>query len=124
MKSGSFFGKLNYNITDGTSRSDITSSIQKEKERLKALGIPGFKTGVTNWKGGLARINEQGGEIVNLPSGANVIPHDISMQIANAIGSQSNQPINISLNLDGKVIAQYQYKQQRSRARGMGVSTV
>jgi len=90
---------------------------------LPSFSMPSFASGVNNFSGGIARINERGGEIVNLPSGANVIPHDISMQIATAMGqnNNSNQAININLHLDGKVISQYMYNQQRSRARGNGV---
>lgn len=40
--------------------------------------------GTSYWKGGLTSINERGGEIVNLPSGAKVIPHDISVKIADS----------------------------------------
>lgn len=35
-------------------------------------------TGTSYWRGGLTSINEHGGEIVNLPNGAKIIPHDIS----------------------------------------------
>jgi hypothetical protein len=45
------------------------------------INIPGFATGVTNFAGGLAQINERGGEIVTLPSGADVIPHDLSKRM-------------------------------------------
>jgi hypothetical protein len=48
--------------------------------------IPAFASGTDNAPGGLTRINETGGEIINLPSGAQVIPHDISMQMAAASG--------------------------------------
>ncbi len=40
--------------------------------------------GTSYWKGGLTSINERGGEIVDLPSGAKVIPHDISVKIADS----------------------------------------
>ena len=43
--------------------------------------IPGFAGGTSFAPGGLARINERGGEIVNLPSGAQVIPHDLSKRM-------------------------------------------
>lgn len=46
--------------------------------------IPGFANGTNNAPGGLATINERGGEIVNLPSGAQVIPNDISKRMADA----------------------------------------
>jgi Tape measure protein len=49
--------------------------------------LPGFASGTDSAPGGLARINEQGGEIVNLPSGSQVIPHDISTQMASAAGA-------------------------------------
>ena len=44
---------------------------------------------------GLTRVNEAGGEIISLPDGSQVIPNDISRQIAN--GSTSEQNININL---------------------------
>ncbi len=37
-------------------------------------------------KGGAVRVNEQGGEIINLPNNSVVIPNDISRQIANNMG--------------------------------------
>ncbi|AKG94526.1 tail tape measure-like protein [Paracoccus phage Shpa] len=40
--------------------------------------IPGFANGVQNFRGGLATINERGGELVALPNGSTVIPHDLS----------------------------------------------
>lgn len=45
--------------------------------------IPYLAHGTENWQGGFARMNEGGrGELVCLPSGAQVIPHDISKQYA------------------------------------------
>lgn len=38
--------------------------------------------GTDFWRGGLTRINEEGGEIVDLPTGSRVIPHDVSMAMA------------------------------------------
>ena len=44
--------------------------------------IPTFAGGVRNFAGGLAEIHDgAGGEIVNLPSGAQVIPHDLSRRM-------------------------------------------
>lgn len=86
-------------------------------------------TGTNNWRGGLTRINEKGGEIQNLPSGTQIIPHDISMQIAKsmgeAIGGANGGTVNVNLVVDGKTLAQvsapYQYQNQRRRSRGQGV---
>lgn len=47
-----------------------------------ALGLPSFANGTNDFAGGLARINERGGEIVDLPSGTRVIPNDISKRMA------------------------------------------
>lgn len=44
----------------------------------------GFANGTDYAPGGLARINELGGEIVDLPRGSRVIPHDISKRMASA----------------------------------------
>ncbi|KEP68438.1 hypothetical protein DL1_11965 [Thioclava dalianensis] len=38
--------------------------------------------GTNNWRGGLTSINERGGEIVDLPSGTRIIPHDVSKRMA------------------------------------------
>lgn len=59
----------------------------------------GFADGVTNWRGGLARVNERGGEIQYLPKGTTVIPNDISLQIAKSIGQgvNSNSGVNLSV---------------------------
>jgi hypothetical protein len=46
------------------------------------LRLPGFATGTNFAPGGISRINERGGEIVDLPRGSRVIPHDISMAMA------------------------------------------
>jgi TP901 family phage tail tape measure protein len=47
--------------------------------------IPSFAGGVRNFAGGLAEIHDgAGGEIVNLPSGAQVIPHDLSRRMVDS----------------------------------------
>lgn len=45
------------------------------------LNIPLLYTGVDNWPGGLAAIHDRGAEIVDLPRGARVYPHDESMRM-------------------------------------------
>ena len=45
--------------------------------------------GTDNWSGGLTKVNERGGEIMNLPRGTQIIPHDVSMRMADAAGSAS-----------------------------------
>lgn len=53
---------------------------------------PGFASGTDNAPGGLARVNEDGGEIINLPKGSQVIPHDVSMAMASGGFSASHYP--------------------------------
>jgi TP901 family phage tail tape measure protein len=62
--------------------------------------VPSFQGG-GQIRGGMARINERGGEIVNLPDGSVVVPNDISQQIAANTGG--NTVINVSF--DGAKIS-------------------
>ena len=40
--------------------------------------VPGHASGTNYWRGGFTRVGESGGEIINLPSGTQIIPHDAS----------------------------------------------
>lgn len=67
--------------------------------------IPYLARGTDNFKGGFARINEGGrGELVMLPDGTQVIPHDVSMKYASEAAKASvgvdNQRVNPSVYLD------------------------
>lgn len=44
--------------------------------------IPTLAKGTPDWKGGIVQISEKGGEIVDLPKGSRVYPHDQSVQMA------------------------------------------
>ena len=46
--------------------------------------VAGNASGTSYWQGGLTRVNESGGEIMNLPSGTQIIPHDASRNTATA----------------------------------------
>lgn len=66
------------------------------------LNIPKFAGGTENFTGGPAIINEEGGEIVDLPSGTRIIPHDKSIQTAYMQGVKNNQSggNNFSFNIN------------------------
>lgn len=66
------------------------------------LNIPKFAGGTDNFAGGPAIINEEGGEIVDLPSGTRIIPHDKSIQTAYMQGVKNNQSggNNFSFNIN------------------------
>ena len=54
----------------------------KSWEGLNIPQIPTLAKGTDNWQGGIVQISEKGGEIVDLPSGSRVYPHDKSVQMA------------------------------------------
>ena len=66
--------------------------------------IPELYVGTDNWVGGLASINERGGEIVDLPRGARVYPHDESVRKAYADGAKSGRNITIAKIADQVII--------------------
>lgn len=81
-----------------------------------SMNIPLLFTGAEDWKGGLAKINDQGGEIVDLPSGTRVMPHDRSVREARDMGRlegaaytknhNATTNINISKLADSVVVRQ------------------
>lgn len=62
----------------------------------KGETIPQYAKGTSYAPGGLAQIHERGGEIVDLPSGSRVYPHDKSVQMARNEGKTNNFTININ----------------------------
>ena len=44
--------------------------------------------GTSYWRGGLTAVHERGGEIIDLPSGTRIIPHDISLNMAKDFNSK------------------------------------
>lgn len=57
--------------------------------------IPMLYRGTDSWKGGLAMINDRGGEIVDLPEGSRVYPHDRSVEMARKEGGGGTVNITI-----------------------------
>jgi hypothetical protein len=71
--------------------SSSSSSSQGLFDSFNSLGITGhFASGTDFAPGGMAWVGEQGPELVNLPRGAQVIPHSESMARAGAGFSQVN----------------------------------
>lgn len=73
----------------------------KEKVGANALGT-------SYWQGGPTRINERGGEIIDLPSGTRIIPHDVSKKIA---GNNKNN-IVVNINISGNIVGSKDYARQ------------
>lgn len=55
------------------------------------LNVGANAGGTSNWRGGLTRINELGGEIMNLPKGTQIIPADVSKRIADRAGQSARR---------------------------------
>lgn len=51
--------------------------------------IPMLAKGTNNWPGGIAQVNEKGGEIIDLPRGTRVYPHDDSVRMAKKDGNKT-----------------------------------
>lgn len=68
--------------------------------------IGGHATGTSYFSGGLTRVNERGGEIMRLPGGTQIIPHDVSRRMA---GGPS---IAVSVTVQGNVIGNQAYAEE------------
>lgn len=55
---------------------------------IGTVNIPKLEKGTDYWEGGIANIHEIGGEIIDLPRGSRVIPHDVSMEMAKNSGGK------------------------------------
>ena len=64
---------------------------------LKIPLIPQLAKGTDNWAGGVAQISERGGEIVDLPSGSRVYPHDETVKMAYQDGANTGKTVNVSI---------------------------
>ena len=79
--------------------SPIDTVIRTRKEQLAAGQNA---TGTSYFPGGWTHINEGGrGELINLPSGSQIIPNSLSKA---ALAGGGNQNINITVNVAGNVI--------------------
>lgn len=58
--------------------------------------IPKLAAGTNYWSGGLVQVSERGGEIIDLPKGSRVYPHDESVRLARKQG-QAEGGINITI---------------------------
>lgn len=68
--------------------------------------LDGNAMGTPYWRGGLTRVNERGGEIMNLPRGTQIIPHDVSVKAADG------RSVTVNVNIQGNVIGNREYTEQ------------
>lgn len=63
--------------------------------------VSGRAIGDRSWRGGLVQVHERGGEILDLPQGTRIYPHDVSMQMAK---SGQGQTVNLEKLADTIVV--------------------
>ena len=68
--------------------------------------VSGHATGTSYFAGGWTRVNEQGGEIMRLPGGTQIIPHDVSRQM---VGGTS---LAVYVTVQGNIIGNQAYAQE------------
>lgn len=73
----------------GITIPDWVPGIGGNSFKINIPRIPTLAKGTMNWKGGIVQISERGGEIVDLPRGARVYPHDESVKQAYRDGRMS-----------------------------------
>lgn len=92
----------------------IVDGIKSIPDKIKGFfgfgDAGGHATGTPYFKGGPTRINEGGrGEIVDLPNGTRIIPHDVAKKAAQAGSAPS---VVVNLTIQGNVIGNRQYMEQ------------
>lgn len=89
----------------GKGVSAITGWFKGGSSGNSGSSLPGNATGTSYFGGGWTRVNERGGEIVNLPNGSKIIPHDISRRM-------NGPSISVHVVVQGNVIGNEAYADQ------------
>lgn len=100
-----FFSWLDDKITSIPLLGDIYNG---GKSALSWIGgkISGHAMGTPYFSGGLTRVNERGGEVMRLPSGTQIIPHDVSVKAAGGRG------VTVNVTIQGNVIGNREYAEE------------
>ena len=111
---------------NGTKAQDKNATVNTNYTQTGQGALPHNAAGTDNWRGGLTHINELGGEIVDLPKGSRVIPHDVSMAMAKNSGGNTNTihvaQMVVREEADIQKISQELFRLQQNRNRSMGVT--
>jgi phage-related protein len=102
-KIGDFLGVLGH-VKDAI--GGAFGDVGKLLGSLGSLHLPGFAGGTDNAPGGLAIVGEHGPELVNLPSGSQVIPLPYSQSYSGGGGGSPTLASTFIIQLDGRTIAQ------------------
>lgn len=111
-------GSFSEAVSKGISVQSVVNSFKSQMNTL-----PHFATGTDNFKGGFAVINENSkGELVNLPDGSQVIPHDISLRYAEEAAAQGNTINNTFGNINISISAPNLNSQASARSAAIEIS--
>lgn len=77
-------------IKNGTIKASETASVMGAGTNRNIRGIQQLAKGTNNWEGGIVQVHEKGGEIIDLPKGSRVYPHDKSVNMAREQGKKDN----------------------------------
>lgn len=106
---GSFFSWIGDKLSalDGAIESvPVIGSIYRGIKRAGSWVIDkvtGHATGTSYFPGGWTRVNERGGEIMRLPGGTQIIPHDVSRRMA------GGTTVQVYVTVQGNVIGNQAY---------------
>ena len=106
---GSFFSWIGDKLSalDGAIESvPIIGSIYRSGKNLGGWivdKVTGHATGTSYFPGGWTRVNERGGEIMRLPGGTQIIPHDVSRRMA------GGTTVQVYVTVQGNVIGNQAY---------------
>lgn len=88
-------------LYENTPLKSIVDGVQSVKGWVaEHITSKGNATGTNYFEGGLTHVNENGGEIMNLPNGTQIIPHDISRKMASSSGGN----VIVNMTVMGNVI--------------------
>ena len=70
---------------------------QSESDTVESEEVGENAKGTNNWRGGLTWVNEAGGELMNLPNGTQIIPHDLSETMVKEHARNVGNGMNINI---------------------------
>lgn len=80
------------NVNANVTETRTSSGGQTHGGSSGKVGTTGRARGDMNWRGGIVQVHERGGEIIDLPHGTRIYPHDKSVQMARAEGVSISIP--------------------------------
>lgn len=118
-------GLLNSAIDKINAALSFTINLPGPDLHVDVGNIGHLARGTSNWRGGLAVVGEEGPELVNLPRGSRVTPHDKSMGALRGLaGGGSMAPTIVQLVVGGRVLEQILIQHTRETGEPLQVRTL